>query len=211
MVICLPEADDGGFSLGAVERIEELAIKADAVVAGPGVKPSDLCRRITDALLDSAAAVALDVALLHALEPSRVRKVERSSMPVLLPNADELASLLDCDPKEVAEDPVQSGIRAAELFSSVVLVKGITSHVVTPGGECWTYKGGASGLGGVEIWVVVAGLDGGLLARGADPLSATLWSVWLHGESGAQLAKKIGPVGFLAREIAEELPALMTR
>ncbi|HEY7006609.1 MAG TPA: hypothetical protein VH392_09025 [Sphingomicrobium sp.] len=50
---------------------------------------------------------------------------------------------------------------------------------------------------------------GGLLARGADPLNALLWAVWLHGEAGAQLAKKVGPVGFLAREIADEIPALL--
>ena len=32
--------------------------------------------------------------------------------------------------------------------------------------------------------------------------TALLWSVWLHGEAGASLARKIGPVGFFAREIA---------
>ena len=56
-----------------------------------------------------------------------------------------------------------------------------------------------------------AGIVGGLLSRGADPLSALLWGVWLHGEAGAALAKKIGPIGFLAREIAEEIPALLPR
>jgi NAD(P)H-hydrate repair Nnr-like enzyme with NAD(P)H-hydrate dehydratase domain len=35
--------------------------------------------------------------------------------------------------------------------------------------------------------------------------------VWLHGEAGAALAKKVGPIGFLAREIAGEIPALLPR
>ena len=55
------------------------------------------------------------------------------------------------------------------------------------------------------------GSFGGLLARGAEPLNALLWAVWLHGEAGAQLAKKVGPIGFLAREIADEVPALLPR
>jgi ADP-dependent NAD(P)H-hydrate dehydratase len=38
-----------------------------------------------------------------------------------------------------------------------------------------------------------------------------LWGVWLHGEAGAALAKSIAPIGFLAREIAEQVPALLPR
>jgi hydroxyethylthiazole kinase-like uncharacterized protein yjeF len=211
MVFGLPEADDGGFAGGAVDRIEELAQEVDAVVAGPGVRRSDLCKRLSDVLLESEAALALDVALLETLEPLHERAIDRSSLPILLPNADELASLLECEPKHVDEDPIGCGMRAAELYRSVVLVKGVTSHVVTPARECWTYGGGAPGLGVSGSGDVLAGIVGGLLARGAEPLSALLWSVWLHGEAGARLAKKIGPLGFLAREIAGEVPGLLPR
>jgi NAD(P)H-hydrate repair Nnr-like enzyme with NAD(P)H-hydrate dehydratase domain len=57
----------------------------------------------------------------------------------------------------------------------------------------------------------LAGIVGGLLSRGAEPLTALLWGVWLHGEAGASLARKIGPIGFLAREIPNEIPALLPR
>jgi NAD(P)H-hydrate repair Nnr-like enzyme with NAD(P)H-hydrate dehydratase domain len=130
---------------------------------------------------------------------------------VLLPNAKELASLLDCKPEHVESDPIGCGVRAAELYRSVVLVKGVTSHVVTPDGTCWAYDGGAPGLGVSGSGDVLAGIVGGLLARGAEPLNALLWAVWLHGEAGSRLAGKIGPVGFLAREIAGEIPALLPR
>jgi hydroxyethylthiazole kinase-like uncharacterized protein yjeF len=211
MVIGLPQADDGGFAGGAVERVEALAGDVDAIVAGPGVKPSDVCKRLADALLESKAALALDVALLETLEPLHERELERSSTPVLLPNAKELASLLDCGPEHVDQDPVGCGVRAAQLYCSIVLVKGVTSHVVTPRGECWTYEGGAPGLGVSGSGDILAGIVGGLLARGAEPLNALLWAVWLHGEAGAALSRKVGPVGFLAREIADEIPALLPR
>src|SRR6185369_4382048 len=127
------------------------------------------------------------------------------------PHAGELASLLDCDEERIDRDPVGCGRRAAELYRSVVLVKGVTSHVVTPAGEVWTYDGGAPGLGVSGSGDVLAGIVGGLLARGAEPLNALLWAVWLHGEAGAALAKKVGPIGFLAREIADQVPALLPR
>jgi hydroxyethylthiazole kinase-like uncharacterized protein yjeF len=206
MVIGLAEDEDGALTDEAVSRLDELAEEADAIVAGPGMKGSSSCSRLAKCLLSKDAALALDVALLHALEPL---KEPRSTRPILLPNADELASLLDCDPGEVDEDPLECGIRAAERFGSIVLVKGVTSHVVTPRRQAFTYEGGAPGLGVSGSGDVLAGIVGGLLARGAEPLSALLWAVWLHGQAGARLAARIGPIGFLAREIAGEIPALM--
>lgn len=211
MVIALPQADDGGFASGAIAEIRDAAAEVDAVVAGPGVRRSDMCKRLADMLLESDAALALDVALLETLEPLHERELGRKSIPVLLPNAKELASLLSCTPEHVESDPIGCGVRAAELYRSVVLVKGVKSHVVTPDGTCWAYDGGAPGLGVSGSGDVLAGIVGGLLARGAEPLNALLWAVWLHGEAGARLAGKVGPIGFLAREIAGEIPALLPR
>lgn len=211
MVVPLPEADDGSFAGSAVERVRELAGEVDAVVAGPGVKPAAVCKRIADVLLESEPSLALDVAFLETLEPLHEREPGHKKTPVLLPNPDELAALLNCDAGEIDKDPVGCGIRAAALYRSLVLVKGVTSHVVTACGECWTYDGGAPGLGVSGSGDVLAGIVGGLLARGAEPLNALLWAVWLHGEAGAKLAGKIGPIGFLAREIAGEIPALLPR
>ena len=208
MVVGLAENEEGGFGRAALKPLAEHAKEVDAVVAGPGMANGELCERIAEALLASKARVALDAALLHALQPL---EEERATAPILLPHSGELASLLDCNEARIERDPVGCGRRAAELYRSMVLVKGVTSHVVTPGGEVFTYDGGAPGLGVSGSGDVLAGIVGGLLARGAEPLSALLWGVWLHGEAGAALAKKVGPIGFLAREIAGEVPALLPR
>jgi len=208
MVIGLPEAEDGGFADTAARRIAELAGAADAVVAGPGVKRNAACARIAASLLRCGAALALDVAFLEAL---READQARAQLPILLPNADELANLLDCNRLEVEADPVGCGRNAAERYKSIVVVKGVVSHIVTPAGECWTYEGGAPGLGVSGSGDVLAGIVGGLLARGTEPLNAALWAVWLHGGAGEALEKKFGPIGFLAREIADEIPALLSR
>jgi len=208
MVIGVAEAADGGFTEAAAKMLAEQLADVNAVVAGPGMKGNDSCRVLARTLLENAAALALDVALLKSLRSSDEK---RRVTPVLLPDGDELASLLGCDEAEVERDPLGCGKRAAELYRSVVLVKGATSHVVTPEGHVWTYEGGAPGLGVSGSGDVLAGIVGGLLARGAEPLSALLWAVWLHGQAGASLAKKVGPIGFLAREIADEIPALLPR
>jgi ADP-dependent NAD(P)H-hydrate dehydratase len=208
MVIGLAESKDGGFAASAAKAIREQAGKVDAVVAGPGVTKGEACAKIAEGLIATDARLALDAALLHSLGPL---DEERSTAPLLLPHAGELAALLNCDEDKVKHDPVGCGRRAADLYRSHVLVKGVTSHVVSRDGDVWTYKGGAPGLGVSGSGDVLAGIVGGLLARGAEPLNGLLWGVWLHGKAGAALAKTIGPIGFLAREIAAEIPRLLPR
>ena len=120
-----------------------------------------------------------------------------------------MASLLGCAEEEVEGEPLAAGRECAQRYGAFVLVKGVKSHVVAPGGEAWKYDGGGPGLGVSGSGDALAGISGGLLARGADPLAALLWAVWLHGEAGKALAKKVGPLGFLAREIPGEVSALL--
>jgi hydroxyethylthiazole kinase-like uncharacterized protein yjeF len=208
MVTGLPETRGGGFAAAAIEKLTELAAKADAVVAGPGVKPSAACTDIANALLVTETPLALDVAMLKALQPPREL---RAGPPVLLPDQDELAALLDCDEAEIEADPVACGLRAAEHYRAVVHVKGATGHVISPAGEVWTHRSDAPGLGVSGSGDVLSGIVGGLLARGAEPLNALLWAVWLHGQAGIRLSKEVGPAGFLAREIADAVPAVLPR
>ena len=206
MVVGMAEDQDGGFAARTAGELGHEAAKVDAVVAGPGMAEGEACAKIASRLLGCKAALALDAALLRALQPP---KGTRSPVPILLPHAGELASLLDCEEREIERDPVGCGLGAADRYRSIVLVKGVTSHIVTPDGETWTYDGGVPGLGVSGSGDVLAGIVGGLLARGADPLNALLWAVFLHGQAGAALAKKVAPIGFLARQIADEVPRLL--
>jgi hydroxyethylthiazole kinase-like uncharacterized protein yjeF len=211
MVVGLPEARDGGFTRAAVRDIGEQADRVDVVVAGPGMAQGRTCPALAETLLRSSANIVLDAALLHGLKHADRYRRGDGEHPILLPHSGELASLLDCKESEIDRDPVGCGLRAANLYGANVLVKGVTSHVVTSDGRSWTYNGGAPGLGVSGSGDVLAGIVGGLLARGADSLTALLWAVLLHGEAGEVLSRKVGPVGFLAREIADEIPALLRR
>jgi len=211
MVIGLEEAKDGGFTRSALKQIRKEADSVDVVVAGPGMAQAETCEAVAQTLLESSASIVLDAALLHSLEPLSAGKHRSNPPPVLLPHSGELASLLDCDENEIDLDPIGCGLRAAEHYRAHVLVKGVTSHVVAADGRTWTFRGGEPGLGVSGSGDTLAGIVGGLLARGADSLTALLWGVLLHGEAGETLAKRVGPIGFFAREIPDEIPALLPR
>jgi len=211
MVLGLQEARDGGFTRSAVRKIREQADQAGVVVAGPGMAQAKTCADLAETLLESSASIVLDAALLRSLRPLGAGARGSRQPPILLPHSGELSSLLDCDEDEIDSDPIGCGHRAAEKYGAHVLVKGVTSHVVTADGSAWTYSGGAPGLGVSGSGDTLAGIVGGLLARGADSLTALLWAVLLHGEAGEALSRKIGPIGFLARQIPDEIPALLAR
>jgi hydroxyethylthiazole kinase-like uncharacterized protein yjeF len=170
---------------------------------------NDAAERLARELCALGKPVVLDAAMLHALPHADDEAREARVPPILLPHSGEMASLLDCSAGDVETDPLGCGRRCAKRYDAIVLVKGVQSHVVMPDGGAWKYRGGAPGLGVSGSGDVLAGIVGGLLARGAAPLTALLWGVWLHGEAGARLSKKVGAVGFLAREIPGELPALL--
>jgi NAD(P)H-hydrate repair Nnr-like enzyme with NAD(P)H-hydrate dehydratase domain len=122
-----------------------------------------------------------------------------------------MASLLGCSEAEVEQDRLAAALEAARHYGAVVLAKGSTSFIASLDQRTWVWRGGVPGLGVAGSGDVLAGITAALLARGAEPLTALLWGVLLHGEAGEQLSKKIGPVGFRASEIPDQIPALLAR
>jgi ADP-dependent NAD(P)H-hydrate dehydratase len=208
-IIPLPEARDGGIARSAVPQVGTLAEDIDAVVAGPGLAPGKANQSLVAALCACGTPLILDAALLHVAGACHA-KVRNAALPILLPHAGEMAELLDVSERQVEQDPLAAGRRCAEHYGAVALVKGRESHVVAPDGRAWHFTGGSPGLAVSGSGDVLAGIVGGLRARGADALTAVLWGVWLHGEAGAALGRKIGEVGFLARELPGEIPALLS-
>lgn len=73
-------------------------------------------------------------------------------------------------------------------------------------GRQWLVSTGHVGLASSGSGDVLAGAVTGLLARGAGPGQAACWGTHLHASAGDRLAARVGPLGFLARELLDELP-----
>lgn len=96
----------------------------------------------------------------------------RASGPVLLtPHAGELAALLGIDRAEVVAHPERAVRRAAAEFDAVVLLKGATTRIATPGGELLEVSGAPAWLATAGAGDALAGVIGALLAGSADDAS----------------------------------------
>jgi len=212
MVIGLAETADGGVDDAAAEsRLLSTAKKARAVLIGPGMTEGRATTSLTAALCSgaSSSSFVLDAAALCGLRPHarEVRSCEGRS--VITPHAGEMAQLLEKSREDIEADPLAAAHAAAELLGAFVVMKGAQSWIVGPDGTAWLYEGGGVGLATSGSGDVLAGLVAGLLARGADAMRAALWGVHLHGEAGRRLAERDGPLGFLARDLAGEVPAML--
>lgn len=203
MVSPLPAGRAGEISGGSV-ALGAAAQDADALLVGPGMPPGAATRKLLASLGASRCPVVLDAGAIaeHAA-------LKRTRQRVLTPHAGEMARLTGLGRDAVEEDPLGIARDVASGSGYVVVMKGVPTYLVAADGQCLRHEVVAPGLGTSGSGVVLAGLICGLIARGADPFIAAAWGVWLHGEAGRRLAAKVGPVGFLAREISGEIPALM--
>jgi NAD(P)H-hydrate repair Nnr-like enzyme with NAD(P)H-hydrate dehydratase domain len=150
----------------------------------------------------------LDAFALRAAADHADAIVARGNHTVLTPHEGELAAMLGTDKHEVSRDPLDALTEAADRFGAAVMVKGATSHLMADG-TCLSYAGGGLGLAVSGSGDVLAGLIAGLGAQGLPPLQAAAWGIWLHGEAGRRLSETMGPIGYLARELAPLAPGLM--
>lgn len=210
-VIGLEEDEDGCLAPSGIAPLLGWAKGAQAIMIGCGLQHGPPLEELLDALLQACLdkPLILDAAVLGSLAPRAESLRAWKGGAVVLPHAREMARLLKCDPEAVEADPLAAARRAAERFNVVALVKGRYSFIAHPDGRAFCYEGGGVGLATSGSGDTLAGIVGGLAARGADPLTAALWGVYLHGEAGRQLAGEIGRIGFLARELLDRIPGLM--
>lgn len=223
LVAGLPETAEGGIAADSGEALAERASRCDTVLIGPGMMDEVALAALTADLLtrlDSARDPALcpvgggprfvlDAGALAGLrrDPGPVQR--HADHVVITPHAGEMAGLLGCARDRVEADPLAAARQVAAHLQVVVALKGSCTRIVTPDGRAWAYRGGTVGLATSGSGDTLAGIVAGLLARGASPEQAAIWGVYLHGEAGNRLSRRIGPLGFLARELLAEIPAAM--
>jgi hydroxyethylthiazole kinase-like uncharacterized protein yjeF len=205
------ETREGCVDESAIETIVDWAGKAQAVMIGCGMQHGPPLDKLLDALFACAAGIplVLDAAVLGSLAPRADALRAWKGGAIVLPHAGEMARLLQCDAEEVGADPLGAARRAAERFNVVAVMKGQSSYIVAPDGRAFRYSGGGVGLATSGSGDTLAGIVGGLAARGADPAVAAIWGVYLHGAAGRRLMNEVGRVGFLARELLDLVPRLM--
>jgi ADP-dependent NAD(P)H-hydrate dehydratase len=203
-VIGLPETESGAVRGDAADRLGSEA-STDAVLVGAGLddpeEAAELLRNLVP-LLEDDVRVHLDALALGVLPGLPDVQKALAGRLLLTPNQSEAERLLDRDVKDLDDDVAE----IAERYGAVVTSM---NSIAAPDGSRWNSTSGFGGLATSGSGDVLAGTIVGLSARGATLAQAACWGTYLHAAAGDRLAARVGPLGFLARELSGEMPGLL--
>jgi hydroxyethylthiazole kinase-like uncharacterized protein yjeF len=224
-VLGLPETPAGSVAgSGAAALADELK-SADAVLVGPGLDDKDEATALLRGLLGmprngTPSAIILDAFALGSLPELADELGPWADRLILTPNITEAGILLGRDVDDLHRDVPD----LADKYQAVVSCQGVIAAPRRGGNGAdgdgdgdgdrngsgrWEITTGHSGLGTSGSGDVLSGIIAGLRARGTTNAQATCWGTHLHAAAGDRLASRLGGLGYLARELTEELPPLM--
>ncbi|MDP9906329.1 hydroxyethylthiazole kinase-like uncharacterized protein yjeF [Arthrobacter bambusae] len=215
-VIGLPETSSGSVRSTAHEALQPELEAADAVLIGPGLDDPDETAQLLRNLsgkgrIREDQAIVLDAYALGILKQLLPDIQPWAGHLILTPNPTELGLLLGRDPEDIRNDVAE----VSGMYHAVVSCQGViaqsrnTDPPETGSTTCWEITTGSGGLGTSGSGDVLAGTIAGLRARGTTDAQAACWGSHLHAAAGDRLASRKGSPGYLARELADELPPLM--
>ena len=222
-VLRLPETASGTVKGSSAAAVLAAPVEAaDAILIGPGLDDKDEATALLRGLLKLPAgkqppAIILDAFALGSLPELAGELGPWAGRLILTPNVTEAGILLGRDAGQLVRDVPE----LAEKYGAVVSCQGVIARPGGAGGKAaggagsgadaslWEITTGHSGLGTSGSGDVLSGTIAGLRARGASDGQAACWGTHLHASAGDRLASRLGGLGYLARELTEELPPLM--
>jgi ADP-dependent NAD(P)H-hydrate dehydratase / NAD(P)H-hydrate epimerase len=210
MPVPLPDVD-GGIAADAAARVRDLLTAANVVACGPGLGTQPGAGEIVRVLLEEARCpLVLDADALNLI--ARMTSLPPAAGPrVLTPHPGEMARLLDATVEEIQRHRLQVARVAAERFRAVVVLKGARTVVADPGGDMYVIPTGNPAMATGGMGDVLTGTIAALIGQGLAPIAAAWSGAYLHGLAGDLAQAARGPMGVLAREVADAIPSAVAR
>ncbi|MDB5702427.1 MAG: hypothetical protein JWL66_2626 [Sphingomonadales bacterium] len=209
-MIAVPADESGEIGDAAIPAITKAMENCDALVIGPGMN-GDITNLIATLIASPRQnlSIVLDAGAIGACRDFEELIRAHEGRVILTPHHGEMAALTGRRIDDIDNAAYDIAIETAVRLRATLVLKSDSTIIATQDGNGIHYRGGGIGLATGGSGDVLAGIIGGLSARGAAPHVAAAWGVWMHGEAGRRLGVRIGPLGFLARELLPELPGLM--
>jgi len=178
------------------------------VVLGPGLgtepETADLVLRL---YREVGVPMVVDADALTILGQSCPTIAAPAAARVLTPHPGEMARLTGLTTQEVQADRLSVAADYAREKEVVLLLKGAATVIAAPDGRLAINSTGNPGMASGGMGDVLAGVIGALLAQGVAAWEAACVGAFVHGLAADRLARTRSRGGFLASEVAAELPA----
>ncbi|HEX7491593.1 MAG TPA: NAD(P)H-hydrate dehydratase [Candidatus Limnocylindrales bacterium] len=197
----------------------------DALVIGPGLKPSLSMTELIRALLAPAddgepMPAVLDAEALRSLATVDGWAADVAARCVLTPHVGEFLRLRAADgidPDTLGDLVLDDARRlaaardAAQEWGQVVVLKGARTVIADRDGRAAISPFENVALATAGTGDVLAGTIGALLAQGMGTFEAAQLGVYLHAMAGEAVRERLGDAGLLASDLPPELPLARKR
>jgi NAD(P)H-hydrate epimerase len=210
----VPDRDGHFDPRRALDALRALIDGKDALVVGPGIGMSDDAMQLVAWLLDEGLGadrpMLLDADALNALAALGCERARRARGPlVLTPHPGEAARLLGTATAAINADRISAARSLAQRSGACTLLKGARSVIAAPNGTVYVNSSGNPGMATPGMGDALSGIVGALLAQKLAPLDALALGVFLHGFAADRVCARIGPLGYLAGDVIDELPSAL--
>ncbi len=207
----MPDRDGHFDGHGSIARLAMLAGGKDALIVGPGIGVSDDTKHLVEWMITEGAQpqrpLLIDADGLNALAAIGCDILKRARGPVVLtPHPGEMARLLGSAPAAVNADRISAARAMAQNTGAHVLLKGARTVIAAPDGTIYVNSTGNPGMGTPGMGDVLSGIVGALLGQKMNPLDALALGAFVHGDAADRVARRLGPVGYIAGDLIDELP-----
>jgi ADP-dependent NAD(P)H-hydrate dehydratase / NAD(P)H-hydrate epimerase len=214
MTAPMPDRDGHFAAPAAIDELKPLVVGMNALVAGPGIGVSDDTRELMTWLVEEGVRpkrpLLIDADGLNVIAALGPALLKSARGPIVLtPHPGEMARLLGTASAVVNADRIGAARRLAEMTGAGVLLKGARTVVATPDGGVSVNSSGNPGMATPGMGDVLSGIVGALLGQGMAAGDALVLAAFVHGWAADRLVDRVGPVGYLAGDLAAELPLLI--
>jgi NAD(P)H-hydrate epimerase len=212
LTVPLTETIEGMVSKDALPGIINRIDWADAIIIGPGCgrgeEPLQVLRDSLLHCLNTSTPTVVDADALFALSEDQDLCNKLSSDFLLTPHHGEFLRLTSFTREQLLTEPWLCLEQYLSDKNFHVNVKGAPSIVGTSDGQIYINPTGNAGLAKGGSGDVLAGIIGGLMARGLDPDEAAITGNYIHGEAADLLLSSYGVVSILPSDLIDVLSEL---
>jgi NAD(P)H-hydrate epimerase len=208
MTTPLPEYQNGILGDNAIDDIQQQAAGKTCLAIGPGIGQATKTRLMVEKIISqSQIPIVVDADGLNNLTGQCHLLKKLKAAAVLTPHPGEMARLIQATPAEVQLDRLKCARDFATNFGVHVVLKGAATVIAHPDGNAFINPTGNPGMASGGMGDVLTGVLAGFITQGLSPQAAAHTAVYLHGAAADTLADRMGPIGYLAGEVMNAIPA----
>lgn len=200
-----PLDDKDGYICLNEKQFEQLSQKTTAIICGMGIGDTQQTQQTVKFLIDNANCPLLfDADALNTISKDVSVLNNHKQQIIITPHIGEMAKLTGLDTQYIKQNKEQVATQFAQKHNLVVHLKDSNS-VTADGNNLAINQSGTPAMAKGGSGDLLAGIIGGLLARGISPFEATFAGAYIAGKAAEKAVEQSNEYSLLPSDTANEV------